>query len=276
MPNQKDFALIGNRIWSSSFDGHRVDVLAPEEVSDNTPVLVMNDGMNVFFSQYASNGQTWMVAEAIASGLIEGSPLVIAVWGEGGEKKFNTRRINEFLCDDHFDTQPSLWDTLDPRLTPATREPRGNYYLQLIAEQILPAVSKEFGVKLVPERTALVGCSVAGVWSIYAATKRPDVFGAVLSFSSHWQFGGSKLVGALATDWITTGHGLLWSDSGTIELDAGSQKLNDEFGALLNASQLEASRFQIRTFAGSGHNETYWSQRLPIPVNWWLESTKSN
>lgn len=261
--------------WSGDFDGHRVDVLVPESVRPDTPVLVFNDGMNVFFPEFASTGQTWEIAEAIESGRIHSEVCVVAVWGEGGPIKFNPRRINEFLCDDHFSAQPKLWETLDPRLTPPTREPRGNYYLELVADVVLPAVANRFGLSLNPHRTALVGCSVAGVWSIYAATKRPDVFGSVLSFSSHWEFGGETLVRELAKDWGETGGPFLWSDSGTIELDAGSWRLNELFGQLLAVSTPEPDRVCItQTFAEQGHSEVYWSKRLPAPVNLWLSQAK--
>jgi len=80
----------GPQVESRDFDGHRVDVRVPSVVGPNTPILVIHDGMNVFFSKYASSGDTWQVREAIESGRFTAEPLVIAVWGEGGAK--NTTR----------------------------------------------------------------------------------------------------------------------------------------------------------------------------------------
>ena len=229
----------------------------------------MHDGMNVFFSEFSSTGQTWEVLESIQRGRIQGRPVVVAVWGEGGMLKFNPRRINEFLVDDLFEVQPELWETLEPALTPPTREARGNYMVSLVADQILPAVAARFGLQLAPARTAIAGCSVAGIASIYAVTKRPDVFGAAFSFSSHRQFGGEKLANFLADRLPTQPKPLIWADSGTEGLDAGSVRLNDLFGELLQARGW-ADNAISKTFNGTGHSESFWSARLDLPVNWWL------
>ena len=232
----------------------------------------MHDGMNVFFSEFASTGQTWEVAEAIESGAIKADPLVIAVWGEGGTKKFNPRRFNEFLVDDLFAIKPELWETLEPSLTPPTREPRGNYMMSLVCDEIVPSVAKRFGLELDAKRTAILGCSIAGVAAINTAALRQDVFGAALSFSTHWQFGGQALVENLAA-LVALRKGMrVWADIGTEGLDAGSVELNRLFGeSLANWNLSEGADFKAPIFDGTGHSETFWSARLPEAVNWWLD-----
>jgi hypothetical protein len=232
----------------------------------------MHDGMNVFFSEFASTGQTWEVAESIESGLIKADPLVIAVWGEGGTQKFNPRRINEFLVDDLFEARPELWETLEPILAPPTREPRGNFMIELVCDEVLPAVAKRFGLELDPRRTAIAGCSVAGIAAINTAARHPDVFGTALSFSSHWQFGGEALVQYLAGLVALRKNLCIWADSGTEGLDAGSAELNELFGeALAGWSLREGIDFTAPIFGGTGHSETFWAKRLPTAVNWWLD-----
>ena len=256
---------------SRSFDGHRVDVLKPKRITADTPVLVIHDGMNVFFKRYASSGQTWQVIESLASGRIVGDPLVIAVWGEGGTKKFNSRRINEFLCDDVFAEQPQLWETLNPLLAPPTREARGNYFIDLISDEILPTVLTEFGIQHQTNRTAIAGCSVAGVASIYALAKRPEIFGAAFGLSSHWEFGGTDLIEELVKRLGPANGRIIWSDAGTEGLDAVSQPLNNYFGQqLAKLGWREQLDFETPTFWGTGHNESFWARRFEYPVNLWL------
>ena len=256
---------------SRSFDGHRVDVLKPKRITADTPVLVIHDGMNVFFKRYASSGQTWQVIESLASGRIVGDPLVIAVWGEGGTKKFNSRRINEFLCDDVFAEQPQLWETLNPLLAPPTREARGNYFIDLISDEILPTVLTEFGIQHQTNRTAIAGCSVAGVASIYALAKRPEIFGAAFGLSSHWEFGGTDLIEELVKRLGPANGRIIWSDAGTEGLDAISQPLNNYFGQqLAKLGWREQLDFETPTFWGTGHNESFWARRFEYPVNLWL------
>ncbi len=268
------FVKTGPGIESRDFDGHRVDVLRPRTLRADTPILLIHDGMNVFFSKFASSGDTWQIREALAAGSIIGDPLVVAIWGEGGTKKYNPRRINEFLCDDIFATHPELWQTLLPVLTPPTCEPRGNYFLNLVAEQILPEICSRYSLEHSASRTAIAGCSVAGVASIYWLAKRPDVFGSAFALSAHWEFGGRKLIDELATLLGPAGGRMIWSDSGTEGLDAASCPLNDYFAERLlkNADWAAKRNLETPTFWGTGHHETFWSERIKLPVNWWLKS----
>ena len=267
------FIKTGRRIFSRSFDGHRVDVLLAKNTHAQSPVLVVHDGMNVFFSRYASTGDTWQIIEGLESGKIIGDPIVIAVWGEGGTKKYNTRRINEFLCDDVFEKMPELWETLNPLLTPETREPRGNYFLGLVADQIIPATLSEFGIEHNPKRTAIAGCSVAGVAAIYSVAKRPDVFSAALGYSSHWEFGGKDLINELTIMLSKVNGARIWSDTGTEELDTASLPLNLHFkDQLTKAGLIEHKDFETPIFWGTGHHETFWSRRVELPINFWLRS----
>lgn len=267
------FIKTGRGIYSRTFDGHRVDVLLAKDMHARSPVLVLHDGMNVFFSRYASTGDTWQIIEGLESGKIIGDPIVIAVWGEGGTKKYNSRRINEFLCDDIFEQRPELWQTLNPLLTPPTREPRGNYLLNLVADQILPATFAEFGIEHQASRTAIGGCSVAGVASIYSVAKRPDVFRTAFGLSSHWEFGGHELINDLVKMIARTKGLRIWSDIGSEALDAASLPLHRYFKEKLVQSGLQEHKdFETPIFWGAGHHETFWSRRVEYPINFWLKS----
>lgn len=267
------FIKTGRGIFSRSFDGHRVDVRLAQNTHAKSPVLIVHDGMNVFFSRYASTGDTWQIIEGLESGKIIGDPVVIAVWGEGGTKKYNSRRINEFLCDDIFALRPELWETLNPLLTPESREHRGNYFLSLVADQILPITLSEFGIEHDASRTAIAGCSVAGVAAIYSVAKRPDAFATALGFSSHWEFGGKALIDELVKMLSQTNGLKIWSDTGSEELDAASLPLHNYFEDNLTQSGFdEHNDFETPIFWGTGHHETFWSRRVEYPINFWLKS----
>lgn len=268
------FSQMTSTIQTADFDGHRVDVLVPDSLSPTTPLLLIHDGMNVFFEEYASSGDTWQIRELIAAKRIHGAPLVAAIWGEGGTQKYNPRRINEFLCDDFFAREPQQWQTLVPVLRPPTQEHRGNYFLDLVAEQIVPAIASSFGIEVSPRRTALVGCSVAGVASIYWMMKRPDVFGATISLSSHWEFGAEPLIDFLVDGLGAPTDRLIWSDSGTEGFDAVSLPLNGYFAERMRASGewVTGINLETPTFWGADHHETAWARRVEHPINWWLQS----
>jgi len=145
--------------------------------------------------------------------------------------------------------------------------------LTLVADEILPEVANRHGLQLVPSRIALAGCSVAGVASIYWLAKRPDRFGTAIGLSSHWEFGGPTLVTELANLLGAAAGRKIWSDSGTLGLDAASVALNDSFGqTLADKGWTPNQDFIASTFWGTGHHETYWARRFEYPVNWWLNS----
>jgi enterochelin esterase-like enzyme len=133
-------------------------------------------------------------------------------------------------------------------------------------------VLTEFGIGHKANRTALAGCSVAGVASIYALAKRPEIFGAAFGFSSHWDFGGKALIDALMKNLGEASERIIWSDAGPEGLDAASQPLNTYFGQqLAKVGWREQFDFETPTFWGTGHNETFWARRFEYPVNLWLD-----
>jgi len=60
-------------------------------------------------------------------------------------------------------------------------------FVDFLTEELLPWVRHRWPVTTHPERTAIAGQSLGGLNAVYAAHRRPDVFGAVLSQSgSFW------------------------------------------------------------------------------------------
>ena len=260
--------LAGGRIDTFEFDKHRVDVWVPADVSPTTPVLVMHDGKNVFFAEHSTHGPTWGVLDAIREGRIRADkkPLIIAVWGLSGE----TRTL-ELGPEDIYVNHPEIWDTLPNGLRPAVIEPMGNAYQALLATKILPDIAARYGVSVSPERTALAGSSMGGLSSLYGLAKYPDVWGTALCYSTHWPFGFETMVDKLTSLLPPAGRHRIWTDSGTLDIDAAYPPYH-----LQAVEKLEGLGYRYEVdyvgaiYPNTGHNEAWWAGRVEHPINWWL------
>ena len=260
--------LVGGRIDTYEFDKHRVDVWVPADVSATTPVLVMHDGKNVFFEEFSTHGPTWGVLDAMRDGRIRGDrkPMIIAVWGLSGE----TRTL-ELGPEDIYVGHPEIWDVMPAGLRPEKITPMGNAYQALLAERILPELAAKYGVTLSPERTALAGSSMGGLSSLYGMAKYPQVWGTALCYSTHWPFGFETMVDKLTDLLPPAGHHRIWTDSGTIELDAAYPPYHAQ---AVKRLEERGYRYEVdyvgAIYPNTGHNEAWWAARVEHPINWWL------
>lgn len=136
----------------------------PKHADWRFPVLYLADGQNVFEQLTGMPGE-WHVdetlTELIAANKIK--PLIIVAVPHAG-----VDRVSEYL----------------PVAAMDGVEPRADQYLDFLTREVMPRVDRTFRVAAGPENTAIGGASLGAVISLYAATKRPDLFGAVLIESS--------------------------------------------------------------------------------------------
>ncbi|MBX3357609.1 MAG: hypothetical protein KF745_04195 [Phycisphaeraceae bacterium] len=136
---------------------------APENASRRYPVLYLQDGQNLFEKLPAVPGE-WEVDETaarlIAQKKIE--PLIIV-----GIPHAGTARAVEY-------TPAPVIDGV---------EARADAYLEFLTREVLPRVNRAFRTQTGPEHTGIGGSSLGGTFAVYAALKRPDLFGKVLAES---------------------------------------------------------------------------------------------
>jgi predicted alpha/beta superfamily hydrolase len=274
----RSIELAGGKIDKYEFDGHRVDVWVPPNPDESTPVLVMHDGKNVFYPKFSTYGATWGLLEAMRPDHIgytriqaERKPLIIAVWGLG-----DPSRIMELGPEDIYSAHPEIIANLPDFLQPADPTPRSNAYQALLATKILPSIAAKYGVKLDPSRTAISGSSMGGLASIYGMCKYPETYGTALSFSTHWPFGYETTIEKLTAMMPSPGMHRIWTDTGTLELDAEYPPFHAKA-----VSRLEELGYRFHhdlmhgVYANTGHNENWWASRVEHPINWWLSGLPS-
>jgi predicted alpha/beta superfamily hydrolase len=265
--------LAGGKIKRYVFDEHNVIVWIPGTVTATTPVLVMNDGHNVFDPKTSTFGATWGVLEALQERPVGGpriqakqQPLIIGVTYKNNDGKI---RGIEYSPTDIVDAHPEILKNFPDDWSHTG--PTGNDYHELIARKILTTIAAEFGVELKRERTAIGGSSMGSLTSMYAMSKHPDVYGTVLGYSTHWPIGGNLLVDEMTRILPAPGSHRIWSDGGTTELDAAYAPFQAYFRQTMAAKGYRLGEDFIETsYPQTGHNELWWAVRVEHPINWWL------
>jgi hypothetical protein len=265
--------LAGGKIKRYVFDEHNVIVWVPATVTPTTPVLVMNDGHNVFDPKTSTFGATWGILEALQERPVGGpriqgkqQPLIVGVTYKNNDGKI---RGIEYSPTDIVAAHPEILKNFPDDWSHTG--PTGNDYHELIARKILPTIAAEFGVELTRERTAIGGSSMGSLTSMYAMSKHPDVYGTVLGYSTHWPIGGNLMVDGMTRILPAPGSHRIWSDGGTTELDAAYAPFQAYFRQTMAAKGYRLGEDFIETsYPQTGHNELWWAVRVEHPINWWL------
>ncbi len=260
-------------IETFEFEGRRIDVWVPEFVDELTPLVIAHDGGNFLMDISETwNGQNWGIPEAMTSSRI------VAVNGRlpifvGVHRVDDSLRMNELVPEDILKAHPQLLNQVDPIHRPANLEYKGNEYQDLLALRLVPEIARRYSLTLAPSRTAQLGASLGGLATIYGVMRHPEVFGTALALSTSWPLGGQELIDILVKDLGKPGSVRIYSDCGTVELDASYFHWHFKFvEAMDKAGWVRDVSYRAELWPGTGHNETWWGQRVEHPINWWLNS----
>ncbi len=138
--------------------------------SDAYPVLYMHDGQNLFDDKTAFAGE-WQVDETLNRFYLDGKKIPIVIGIDNG----GSRRIDE----------------LTPWVNPQYGGGEGKLYTRFIVETLKPYVDSAFRTLLDRKHTAIMGSSLGGLLSFYAALNYQDVFGMAGIFSPSFWFSDS-------------------------------------------------------------------------------------
>jgi len=246
------------------FGSRIVDYWIPKGGTDR--LLIAHDGQNVFDGKTSTHrGQTWKMAQAaihVSQELGINPPAIIAVWHSS--TKENPWGRAQDLAPQRYFTQDAY---IDPRwkLKDPSFIVKSDDYLDQIFNTIVPAIFPES----TPQKTAVIGSSMGGLATLYAAITHPDKFTTALALSTHWiisdQDFARKMVEALP---IT--H-KVWMSRGNKGLDAEYPPLQDFVDQLMVARGF-GNRYLSKSYNRSGHNERSWAKYLNEPLRFWLST----
>lgn len=161
-----------NRVFSTEINSKNLNekrklwIYLPKNYTETTekyPVLYMHDAQNLFDSKLSFAGE-WEVDETLDSLFAK----VIIVGIEHG----NQKRLEE--------------------LTPYPHEKYGggkaDSYLKFAIEEVMPYINSNYRTKTDAANTWMMGSSLGGLVSFYAALQHPEIFGKVGVFSPSFWF----------------------------------------------------------------------------------------
>jgi predicted alpha/beta superfamily hydrolase len=145
---------------------------------------------------------------------------------------------------------------------------RGEDFLAIIRDELMPEVQSRYRVATGPENTTHIGSSLGGVLGFVAAHEFPDLFGTVVAMSpSTWIDRAEFISRATSTD--PASRARLWIDSGT----AGSS--NDSYAdtialrdAMIAAGHAIGPHLAHAVGLNHQHNEAAWRLRSPDALRW--------
>jgi enterochelin esterase-like enzyme len=227
-----DVITLDSRILSRQ---HRLRVYLPAGYAENTcrsfPVMYMQDGSNLFFSQEAFMGQDWGVRDKLA--LLD---------------KMNA--IQQMIIVGVYSAD---------RMAEYTR-PAYEAYGQSVVEEIKPYIDAHFRTRPGPQTTGVMGSSLGGVVSFYMAWQWPEIFGNAGCLSSTFTHKDNLVERVLLEERRDV----------RFYLDSGWPGDNYEVGLAMAMALAERGYrygldFMYFAFPNAEHSEKDWGQRLHVP-----------
>ena len=262
---------------SEYVDAKRLDIWFPPSYnsSERLGVLYMHDGQALFDGTTTWNGQEWGVDEYFTSEGIDQKYIVVGVWNAGPNRwtEYFPQKTLGYMDEDSLEIlKSSGMDTIFDKLS-------ADRYLKFLVEELKPYIDTSFHVNTDREHTAIMGSSMGGLISWYAAMEYPNTFGTALCLSTHWPGiftnENNPIPGAfrsyIEANLDTTINTRFYFDTGTAELDSLYLEHQLKVDSIFNAKGFTEANYYSKVFEGAGHNEDYWRSRLEYPFRFLLK-----
>lgn len=228
--------------------------LPPNYESSNNryPVLYLHDAQNIFDASTSFSGE-WKVDEALNTLFQNGDKGVIAVAVDNG----GASRLNEY----------------SPWVNARYGGGEGEKYVQFIVETLKPYIDATYRTKPQREYTGIMGSSMGGLISMYAAIEHQDIFSKAGIFSPAFWFAPQcythvNSIGKRADMRIYLLAGAM-EDNGSVVSD-----INAMYNTLRNAG-FGAQEVKVLTHPDGQHSEWYWAREFPAAYQWLFSNTTS-
>ena len=212
------------------------------------PVIYMHDGQNIFDKETSFAGE-WGIDEYLNNATVQQS-IVVAI-NNGG-----TKRINEYLP----------YQISQKSSIPENREilAEGDQYVDFIVKTLKPLVDKKFRTLRKKDNTTIIGASMGGLISFYAALKYPKVFGNVGVFSPSFWMGTDKLASLVEKRGRKVKSDIYFY-CGKQE---GSSMVADMLLFLEKMAKVSKSNMTTVIREDGQHNEASWQKEFPAFYQW--------
>ena len=233
----------------------RIWVYLPSDYENSTksyPVMYMHDGQNLFDASLSYSGE-WNVDETLNQLFKErGFEIIVIGIDNGGSK-----RLDEY----------------SPWANTKYGGGEGDAYLEFIVETLKPLIDKTY--RTIPERenTAIMGSSMGGLISFYAALKYSDIFSKVGVFSSAFWFSNESFQYARTKGNIQNTRMYLLAGGKEGE-DVAYDEINKTVGgmktivSILKKEGFEPDNIIAKVVPEGKHNEALWRNEFGEAILW--------
>jgi predicted alpha/beta superfamily hydrolase len=208
------------------------------------PVIYMHDGQNLFDAATSGYGE-WGIDEILDKLPLKSQCVVVGI-DHGGE-----HRITEY---DPYDSKEG--------------KGQGNEYVDFLVKTLKPYIDRHYRTKPDVRHTTILGSSMGGLISMYAALKYPEVFGNAGIFSpAFWiapqiyQFTKSASVPANCRFYFVCG------DAEGPGVVADMQKM----AGIVRSKGINEENAPVTIVKGASHNEKQWNSDFPEFYNWLMK-----
>jgi len=173
-----------------------------------------------------------------------------------------------------IDTGEGRLERLAPVPDPVHGGGRGADHLRSMVEVLKPLIDVEYRTR--PERahTVLLGASLGGLFSLWAAWTRPDVFGGAICLSPSFWWGERFMLNLVSSGMCPAPRPNVYLDSGAAasngELDAstrdGVHNTRAMYRALREHCYELGDDLYLLSWTGHHHDARSWSARVSVPL----------
>lgn len=214
------------------------------ESNRHYPVIYAHDSQNLFDVSTSFSGE-WGIDESLDA--LSQELIVVGIDNGGAE------RINE--------------------LTPFRNSNYGggqaNDYLDFIVHKLRPYINSHFRTKSERENTAILGSSLGGLCSFYAALRYEDIFGLIGIFSPSFWFTDDIYTYAESYRFQNSPPRLYFV-GGQLESSSMISDMQSMINLLKNTTKQYNDKSQL-TFVNAAdgqHQEWFWKREFPNAIKW--------
>jgi predicted alpha/beta superfamily hydrolase len=218
------------------------------------PVLYAQDGQALFSNTGDQHGPPWRVDETL-------------------DELYELAAVEEIIVVG-IETAADRLRMLSPSRDKKHGGGDGPKYLDFLVERLKPEIDRRYRTS--PERadTGLMGASMGGLFSFFAAWRRPDVFGKAACLSSSFWWDDRFMVKEVRGGSCPAPRPLLYIDSGAAKSDL-DEDMSRRDGyhhtvamrdALTSHCYAPGVNVHLLAFAGSAHESSAWAARVATPL----------
>ena len=252
---------------SHHVEARNVDVWLPAGYSKNKKyaVIYMHDGQNLFNPNDSDSGVDWGIDETMTRLIAEdkiNEAIVVGIWN-------TSKRIIEYSPQKAFDivNRKNIKNTSLAK----PQKAESDDYLKFIVTELKPFIDKNYSTKSDRNNTFIMGSSMGGLISLYAASEYPQIFVGAGCVSTHFPLGNGVMLEYMKKHLPAPKTHKIYFDYGTQTLDAQYESYQKSADKIMKRKGYrQGVNWITRKFEGEEHSETSWRKRVDVPITFFL------